>query len=33
MSKLLDFIKPGVITGDDLQEIFFVAKENKFAVP
>ncbi|MGP1947085.1 MAG: class II fructose-bisphosphate aldolase [Arsenophonus sp. NC-PG7-MAG3] len=31
MSK--DFIKPGVITGDDLQKVFAVAKEHKFALP
>ncbi|MGP1958509.1 MAG: class II fructose-bisphosphate aldolase [Arsenophonus sp. NC-CH8-MAG3] len=31
MSK--DFIKPGVITGDDLQKVFAFAKEHKFALP
>ncbi|MGP1954327.1 MAG: class II fructose-bisphosphate aldolase [Arsenophonus sp. NC-QC1-MAG3] len=31
MSKY--FIKPGVITGDDLQKVFAVAKEHKFALP
>nr|AAB92572.1 fructose 1,6-bisphosphate aldolase [Edwardsiella ictaluri 93-146] len=33
MSKIFDFVKPGVIFGDDVQEVFQVAKENKFALP
>lgn len=33
MSKIFDFVKPGVVTGDDVQKIFKVAKENKFALP
>ncbi len=33
MSKIFDFVKPGVITGDDVQKIFKVAKENHFALP
>ncbi|MGP1953155.1 MAG: class II fructose-bisphosphate aldolase [Arsenophonus sp. ET-KM2-MAG3] len=33
MSKFLDFIKPGVITGGDVQRIFTIAKEQKFALP
>lgn len=33
MSKIFDFVKPGVITGDDVQKVFAVAKENKFAIP
>ncbi|KYP97124.1 fructose-bisphosphate aldolase [Sodalis-like endosymbiont of Proechinophthirus fluctus] len=33
MSRVLDFVKPGVITGDDVQKIFAVAKENNFALP
>lgn len=33
MSKIFDFVKPGVITGDDVQKVFQVAKENKFALP
>ncbi|AFP85043.1 class II fructose-bisphosphate aldolase [secondary endosymbiont of Ctenarytaina eucalypti] len=33
MSKIFDFVKPGVITGDDVQSVFSVAKENNFAVP
>lgn len=33
MSKIFDFVKPGVITGDDVQKVFAVAKENHFALP
>ncbi|UDG80085.1 class II fructose-bisphosphate aldolase [Candidatus Steffania adelgidicola] len=33
MSKILGCIKPGVITGDDVQKVFAVAKENNFALP
>ncbi|PLK58430.1 class II fructose-bisphosphate aldolase [Candidatus Palibaumannia cicadellinicola] len=33
MSKILDFVKPGVITGNDIQTVFAIAKENKFALP
>lgn len=33
MSKIFDFVKPGVITGDDVQKVFAVAKENNFALP
>ena len=33
MTKVLDVIKPGVVTGDDLQKLFEVAKENQFAMP
>ncbi|MDN4504341.1 class II fructose-bisphosphate aldolase [Alteromonadaceae bacterium BrNp21-10] len=33
MSKIFDFVKPGVVTGDDLQKIFTLAKENQFALP
>ncbi|HDU8581475.1 MAG: class II fructose-bisphosphate aldolase [Morganella morganii] len=33
MSKVFDFVKPGVVTGDDVQKIFAVAKENNFALP
>jgi len=32
-AKLFENIKPGVVTGDDLQTIFKVAKENNFALP
>lgn len=31
--KLLDVVKPGVVTGDDVQKLFALAKENKFALP
>ncbi|SUG72035.1 fructose 1,6-bisphosphate aldolase [Salmonella enterica subsp. enterica] len=33
MSKIFDFVKPGVITGDDVRKCFQVAKENNFALP
>ncbi|MGK2959842.1 MAG: class II fructose-bisphosphate aldolase [Candidatus Malihini olakiniferum] len=33
MSKILDFVKPGVITSDDVQKVFAVAKKNSFALP
>lgn len=33
MSKIFDFVKPGVISGDDVQKVFEVAKENSFALP
>lgn len=33
MSKILDVVKPGVITGDDVQKVFQIAKENNFALP
>lgn len=31
--KISDRIKPGVATGNDLQEIFRIAKANQFALP
>jgi fructose-bisphosphate aldolase class II len=31
--KVLDVVKPGVVTGDDVQKIFAIAKENNFAIP
>ena len=31
--KILSKVKPGVVYGKDLQEIFRIAKENKFALP
>lgn len=31
--KVLDKVSPGVVAGDDVQEIFRIAKENKFALP
>lgn len=33
MTKISGKIKPGVVTGDDVQFIFKVAKEEKFAIP
>ena len=33
MGKIAENVKPGVVTGSDLQFIFEVAKENKFALP
>ncbi len=30
---VLDQIKPGVVTGDDVQKLFKIAKENNFALP
>jgi fructose-bisphosphate aldolase class II len=31
--KVFDAVKPGVVTGDDVQAIFKIAKENRFALP
>ena len=31
--KILDAVAPGVITGDDLQKVFSIAKEEGFAIP
>ena len=33
MSKLIDQIKPGVVTGDDVQTVFAFAKKHNFALP
>jgi fructose-bisphosphate aldolase class II len=33
MGKIAETVKPGVVTGSDLQFIFKVAKENQFALP
>ncbi len=33
MSGVLDIVKPGVVTGDALQEVLLFAKENGFALP
>jgi len=33
MTKLLDLIEPGVLTGGDVQKVFAYAKANKFALP
>jgi len=31
--RVLDVVKPGVVTGDDVQNIFKVAQEENFALP
>ncbi|WP_150046809.1 MULTISPECIES: class II fructose-bisphosphate aldolase [Methylomonas] len=31
--KILDVVKPGVVTGDDVQKVFAVCKANNFALP
>ncbi|MDO9105500.1 MAG: class II fructose-bisphosphate aldolase [Methylovulum sp.] len=31
--KILEVVNPGVVTGEDVQKIFAIAKENKFALP
>ncbi|MCF8309233.1 MAG: class II fructose-bisphosphate aldolase [Bacteroidales bacterium] len=31
--KVLDKVNPGVVTGDDVQEIFRIAQKNEFALP
>lgn len=33
MAKIFDFVKPGVMTGDDVQKVFQIAKQNNFALP
>lgn len=33
MTKVLDVVKPGVVTGDDVQKIFEIAKAEQFALP
>ncbi len=33
MGKILDIVKPGVVTGNDVQKLFKVAKDNGFALP
>ena len=32
-NKILDVVKPGVVTGKDVQKVFSVAKQNEFAIP
>jgi len=32
-NKILDVVKPGVVTGRDVQKVFAVAKQNEFAIP
>ncbi len=31
--KIFDHVKPGVVTGDDLQKVLAIAKANQFALP
>ncbi len=31
--KILDVVKPGVVTGEDVQKVFAIAKQNEFAIP
>ena len=33
MTKILDVVKPGVVTGENLQKLFAVARENGYAFP
>ena len=33
MKKILDIVKPGVISGDDVTQLFEHAKSNEFAIP
>ena len=33
MNRIAEVVKPGVVSGTDLQYIFKVAKANKFAIP
>jgi fructose-bisphosphate aldolase, class II len=32
-NKILDVVKPGVVTGNDVQKVFELAKKNEFAIP
>ena len=31
--KISEIVRPGVVTGEDVQKIFQIAKENSFALP
>jgi fructose-bisphosphate aldolase class II len=31
--KIFDVVKPGVVTGDDVQKVFEIAKRNEYAIP
>jgi len=33
MKRILDAVKPGVISGDDVQKVFAIAKQEGFAIP
>ncbi len=32
-NKIFDVVKPGVVTGDDVQKVFDIAQKNEFAIP
>jgi fructose-bisphosphate aldolase class II len=32
-NRILDVVKPGVVTGDDVQKILSIASQNEFAIP
>jgi fructose-bisphosphate aldolase class II len=32
-NKISDVVKPGVVTGDDVQKVFEIAKKNEYAIP
>ena len=32
-NKISDVVKPGVVTGDDIQKVFEIAKKNEYAIP
>ena len=32
-NKILDVVKPGVVTGEDVQKVFEIAKQNEYAIP
>jgi fructose-bisphosphate aldolase class II len=32
-NKIFDAVKPGVVTGDDVQKVFEIAKKNEYAIP
>lgn len=32
-AKIFDFVKPGVVSGEDMQKVFAIAKANQFALP
>ncbi|OCG20758.1 MULTISPECIES: class II fructose-bisphosphate aldolase [unclassified Gilliamella] len=33
VTKISDVVKPGVVTGDDVQKVFQIARDNNFALP
>jgi len=32
-NKIFDVVKPGVVTGDDVQKVFEIAQKNEYAIP